>query len=251
MFHIVSDDTSLDPDMAVTPAQFRDFLTSMTSAGFNPISFYELENYVTGMADLPENPFVVTFDDGYLCNFEIAFPILQELKMPAVINVIGGRRGANTYQGNPSIEHFTWSDALIMLQSGLIEIGNHTYAMHGSPGVTRGRVGFVPMYGEAIEDFKSAVIYDIELFAWEYYALQGNLPRIFAYPFGWRDEIAESLLVDNGYTITLLTGDAVSLVSRYDHASLHGLYRINVSSNLTSDDLIWLVRHLSQQALID
>ncbi len=33
----------------------------------------------TAALNLPDNPIIVTFDDGYLSNYEIAYPILKEL----------------------------------------------------------------------------------------------------------------------------------------------------------------------------
>jgi peptidoglycan/xylan/chitin deacetylase (PgdA/CDA1 family) len=46
--------------------------------GYTPIDLYQLSAAVTAQIDLPEKPIVLTFDDGYLDNYENAFPILQE-----------------------------------------------------------------------------------------------------------------------------------------------------------------------------
>jgi peptidoglycan/xylan/chitin deacetylase (PgdA/CDA1 family) len=44
---------------------------------FDPIGLGELLAYVRGQGPLPPNPVLVTFDDGYRDNFDVALPILQ------------------------------------------------------------------------------------------------------------------------------------------------------------------------------
>ena len=52
---------------------------------FNPISLQELQTHLETRTVLPERSCLVTFDDGWLDNYEIAFPILQKYGIPAVI----------------------------------------------------------------------------------------------------------------------------------------------------------------------
>jgi peptidoglycan/xylan/chitin deacetylase (PgdA/CDA1 family) len=52
---------------------------------FNPISLHELQAHMEQSTNLPERSCLVTFDDGWLDNYEIAFPILQKYEIPAVI----------------------------------------------------------------------------------------------------------------------------------------------------------------------
>ncbi|MCL2169070.1 MAG: polysaccharide deacetylase family protein [Defluviitaleaceae bacterium] len=235
MFHALTEHVT-DPLMQVTPAQFRDFMTTMQDEGFTPITFGELEEYVNGTGTLPTNPFIITFDDGYLCNYEYAFPILQELNIPATINIVAGRRGATTYRGLPSTPHFTWANAETMANSGLITLGNHTYNMHG----------MFPYAGNdwatygANPDFAVIFANDLQNF---HNHMDTN---IFAYPFGIYNPIASELLRSAGYTITLLTGERVSFVTRGDPQTLKNLYRINVSGNFDGSELVQLIRTLSK-----
>jgi peptidoglycan/xylan/chitin deacetylase (PgdA/CDA1 family) len=244
MFHVFSTEVEEISDMVVTQSQFRNFLLAMLDAGHSPITFAQLVNYVSGQGDLPENPFVVTIDDGYLCNFTLAFPVVQELQVPVIINIIGSRRGQNTYQNMPSIPHFTWEQAREMFESGLVDFGNHTWEMHGAPGVTEEgrRVGVRKFDGETTDEFVYALNQDISLMHSYFHTYFGGRSVVFAYPFGWVNDTAEQVFAENGYLVTLATGQAVSLVRRYDPASLFGLTRINVSGHLSEDDLISLVQ---------
>jgi peptidoglycan/xylan/chitin deacetylase (PgdA/CDA1 family) len=50
---------------------------------FHPVSLDEITNFVKGEGDVPHRSIVVTFDDGYADNYEVAAPILKEVGIPA------------------------------------------------------------------------------------------------------------------------------------------------------------------------
>jgi peptidoglycan/xylan/chitin deacetylase (PgdA/CDA1 family) len=52
---------------------------------FSPISVSELSECLQNPERLPQRPALVTFDDGYKDNAEVAWPILRKRKVPAVI----------------------------------------------------------------------------------------------------------------------------------------------------------------------
>jgi peptidoglycan/xylan/chitin deacetylase (PgdA/CDA1 family) len=54
---------------------------------FQPISLEEAGRYVTGEAEFPKRPVVVTFDDGYADNYEVAMPILNRCGVPAAFYI--------------------------------------------------------------------------------------------------------------------------------------------------------------------
>jgi peptidoglycan/xylan/chitin deacetylase (PgdA/CDA1 family) len=72
-----------DDDVAdATPEQFRRHL-ELLGRHCTPIGVDELCAGLDG-DPLPPNPVMLTFDDGYRSNVEVALPILRELGMPAV-----------------------------------------------------------------------------------------------------------------------------------------------------------------------
>ena len=87
-----------DPELvSATPADFREQM-KYVAAHFDVVTFADVLRYIDGEASLPARPIIVTFDDGYLDNYTEAFPILQELGLPATIFVSTGYVGAqDTY----------------------------------------------------------------------------------------------------------------------------------------------------------
>ncbi len=83
--HIADDDPAYryDPGVAdATPAQFRRQIEMLARYG-TPIGIDELIRAIDG-EPLPENPVMITFDDGYRSCHDVALPILREVGVPAV-----------------------------------------------------------------------------------------------------------------------------------------------------------------------
>lgn len=68
-----------------SPAQFDEQM-GMLRRDCTPIGLPELRAFLDG-AELPPNAAMVTFDDGYRDNIEVAFPILERWRVPAVFFV--------------------------------------------------------------------------------------------------------------------------------------------------------------------
>jgi len=74
-------------DLGLISAQPDEFSWQMEllRAKFNPIPLAQVVDYLRGRADIPPRAVVVTFDDGFVDNYEYAFPILRRLGVPATI----------------------------------------------------------------------------------------------------------------------------------------------------------------------
>lgn len=92
MYHYISvppaDADIYRTDLSVTPENFREQMAYLAENGYTPIDLYQLSAAITAHIDLPEKPFILTFDDGYLDNYENAFPILQEFGFTGTFFVI-------------------------------------------------------------------------------------------------------------------------------------------------------------------
>src|SRR3984893_13173486 len=57
---------------------------------YHPTSLEQVRQFARGESDIPDGAVVVTFDDGYVDNYEIAAPILNEVGVPATFYVTVG-----------------------------------------------------------------------------------------------------------------------------------------------------------------
>ena len=111
----------------------EDFLAQMTylKANFSVISLAEFLDARTSHRELPAKTTMVTFDDGYMNNYEHAFPILKKLDLPATIFLTTGfvdgevdiTRGWTDYCG---LDHLGWKQVEEMHEAGVF-FGAHTH----------------------------------------------------------------------------------------------------------------------------
>ena len=52
---------------------------------YNIISFENLFGFYQGKIDLPDNPIIITIDDGYYDNYSVAYPVLRKYDVTATI----------------------------------------------------------------------------------------------------------------------------------------------------------------------
>jgi len=87
-FHYIRDDFAAPfPSIfGVTPAQFRAQLEELSGAG-DFVGAADIVAALDGERALPQRAIAITFDDGLAEQFELAWPILQKLRIPAVFFV--------------------------------------------------------------------------------------------------------------------------------------------------------------------
>lgn len=208
---------------------FRAQMEALLEAGYHTVSPQQLSDFVNKGVPLPEQPILITFDDGYTSNYELAFPILKELNMKATIFVIGVHMGRTQYKetGNPITPHFSEAQAREMMASGLITIGSHTFDMHQwAPFESTPRSGVLPLEGEGADAYALALKQDFSTAADELEAGVGQRPIALAYPGGWFTAASESVRRQLGFELsftvvpkmnTLRFGDpgCLALMGRY------------------------------------
>jgi peptidoglycan/xylan/chitin deacetylase (PgdA/CDA1 family) len=76
----------LDGIVSATPEDFEEQLRFVKKR-FNVINFDIVSDIMLSGRGLPENPLVITFDDGYADNYEIAFNLLKKYGLTATVFV--------------------------------------------------------------------------------------------------------------------------------------------------------------------
>lgn len=237
--HLVTDEPANGAQIHVDT--FRSQMAALKEAGYQAVSFDQLRAYVEEGAQLPEKPFMITFDDGYASNFELAYPILREYGFPATIYVIGVSMGKDTYKdtGVAMTPHFTLAQAREMEASGLITIGSHGYNIHEVSGRDAEpiRPGILQREGEDEEDYVSFLQEDCR----QMNTLLGGNPGLLAYPLGRYSELSEVILRDCGIWSTVTTVPKVNTVVRGLRQSLRQLGRFSIGGQMTADDVLAIV----------
>jgi len=89
MYHVVSSPRTdaAYPDLFVSEPRFRAQMRLLAAEGYDAVTLDEVFASWRGGRPLPARPIVVTFDDGYRSVHTNAFPILERLGWPAVLNL--------------------------------------------------------------------------------------------------------------------------------------------------------------------
>ncbi len=233
-----------DGEEGFTASQLEGQLSALRDAGYTAVSFSELEDYVYRGADLPEKSVVITFDDGYASNYELAYPLLKKYGMKATIFVIGVSVGHKQYYKDTLFEltpHFDEAEMLEMSNSGLVSIQSHSYDMHQWAPFESGdrvREDIKRFKGESEEDFVAAVKEDFELSRTKIEAVTGKTVDVLAFPEGIYDELSQWALLDSGVNVTLSCRHGVNTLVKGLPQCLSAMYRIYADGYATGDELL-------------
>ena len=175
LYHSVLSDSARAGDYVVSPAVFRADMDYLRSHGYTAVFLSQLYAYETAGTPLPEKPVVITLDDGYLNNLTNVLPILRETDMKAVISVVGEFVQRCTDNGDRTADYayLTWNDIRSLSDSGLVEIGSHTWGMHG---ISEGRRGCTQMAGESDGAYRLALTTDLSGCRWPCGTTPGSRP---------------------------------------------------------------------------
>lgn len=204
--------------------EFEEDLENIKLNSFTPIGMNDLIDYVYEGKELPENPIIITFDDGYYNNYLYAYPLLQKYKYKAVISPIGKFADMYTKEPNknPSYAHASWDELKQMQDSGLVEVQNHSYNMHTLKGR---RNGTKKCERESIHDYKMALTEDVTLMQKEIFENLGTTATTFTYPFGAISNCSRDILKSIGFKATLGCANVKNKITR-DPNCLYELGRL-------------------------
>lgn len=240
MYHHLADEG--EDSSTISPEMFEKHIKVLWEEGYEGITTEDLTAYVEKGVRLPDKPILITFDDGYMSNYEIAYPILKKYNMKATIFVIGVSLGKDVYKNSniPIIPHFGEKEIKEMMKSGLISIQSHTFDMHQSE-KTDGpnyRSGILQKDGESEGKYIEILTKDIEKSKKQLKNSGAGEVIALAYPNGLWDRLSEVLLYKNGIKVTLLTDEGTNVIVAGLPQTLRCLKRIKASDDLSPEELL-------------
>lgn len=208
----------------ISPYELESDLKYLSENGYNTISISQLINYVYNDDELPPNPVILTFDDGYLNTYVEVFPLLRKYNMKIVVSVIGKSLDDFSKVGHNDLKyyHMTWEQLKEMVDIGCAEIQNHSYDMHK---YTNDRVGCRQAMSENYSNYKIYLENDLIKLQNEIENKIGIRPTTFTYPFGAYSKSTASILKELGFKASLSCNYGINKITD-DPDSIFNLCRI-------------------------
>lgn len=124
------------PDEAswvITKDNFEEHLKYLEKHHYKTLTMEEFYKWKKGDISLPYKSVLITFDDGFLSNYEYAFPLLKKYKMNATVFVVGKFiEDSNQTTWDSNIRTYMSKDILNIVDKEYpnIEIYSHSYNLH-------------------------------------------------------------------------------------------------------------------------
>lgn len=243
MYHHIDEEGN--DDVNISSALFEAQMAALAEEGYTAVFPDDLAAYVYEGKALPDKPVVITFDDGYLSNYEYAWPILEKYGMKATIFVIGSTIGNTEHYKDtdyPITPHFSYEQGAEMVASGVISIQSHTYDMHQwAPyeGSDQPRENILALEGESEEDYRSLLSADCQKIRQVIQEGMGEASvHVMAYPSGQFDTLSQVTLLENGFDITFTTQVGSNTLIKGQPQSLLGLHRYNMNESVSVEQML-------------
>lgn len=194
----------------VTRANFDDQLSFLKKHNYNVVSMDKLIDLISKNELIPRNTVVLTFDDGWVNNYENALPILKKHSLTATFFVPSAKIGKKG--------RLNWDQLRQMSKAGM-DIGSHTH-----------NEAYLPELSEAAqknEIFKSKEVLERML------VVKVNH---FSFPVGGFSENTRNIVIEAGYRSASTTNRGKD----YSNKDVYELKRIRLSNKDDTAFLLWV-----------
>lgn len=242
MYHAFTENEAETTSACTLASEFERQLSALRDAGYTSVGYADLIEFVNGKGKLPEKPLLISIDDGYQNNLDLAAPLLEKYGFCANIAVIGVSIGHTTYKDTdiPIMPHFSLEDARPWIKRGVLTVTTHSYDMHQIAAVDGNdcRRGVLQMPGEAEPDYIAALTQDYKHAQEQLAGLPGKVLPVFTYPFGAYSELSERVLQEQGVQVTVTIANGANRLVKGEPETLRLLRRINVPAGMEPDALL-------------
>lgn len=234
MYHHFADrDMGSGDSMVVSVAELEEHLRYFKSCGYKIITLEKLDSILrkveydhrlTGEGlSLGEKYLCITMDDGYYSNYELAYPLFKQYRVPASVFAV-----TDFITEQTGLKKFTWEQAQEMDTSGYLKVYSHS-ADH------------IPVEEGQEEAFLACMQKSDATLAEN---LTGNHVKAMAYPNGRYTEEMQSLLDEEGYVLQFTIEKGV--LTR--ETARNAIPRITVESGMTGEDLVRAIELAAEKA---
>lgn len=201
--------------LIVSPEGFRKQMRFLKERRYNVVSLEALVDMISLGKKIPPKTVAITFDDGYKDNYQYAFPVLKEYRLPAtffiIVNEVSRRQN----------DRLSWRELMIMRDSGIVSFGSH--CLKPEP-----LVNVKPEDALRQEIFDSRKILEEKL---------GVSVLLFSYPEGFFNQHIKDLVKAAGYKAAVATKSRRS--NRIKNNDIFALKRLRISSSCDNLIVFW------------
>lgn len=190
--------------------QFREEMKYLKDNGYQTLFVSELMSYLDNGQAPPPKSVVVICDDGYENNYTQLYPVIKEMNIKANIAVIVHASEGRVNDRVPEeSRHLTFPQMKEMMESGLVEIGSHTFDSHIYYAPYSGNEGFFlvqPTYRsdvgrtETTAEYQDRVENDLARSKVMIQKELGIEKPFFVYPYGRENDFIQKTLKNLGYS---------------------------------------------------
>ena len=237
-YHLLVDKVRY-PGTEITPAAFEAQMKELNDHGITVISMQDLLAWKRGEKNIPPRCAVITFDDGYKAQYEVAWPILKKYGYPFTMFIYTeGVRGGSLGGGGA----ITWEQLTDMRDNG-VDIQAHSAThqdlreghniMLAAPGGKRTRTKLTgPQYEQWVQN---EVVGSKELLEQRL----GIKVNCFAVPFGNYNEHVKEIARNAGYeAMFTVYGQPITFTSAMDSI---GRYAIEANKPKVFEDAVKMI----------
>jgi len=180
-------------ELIVSTEDFTAQMRLLAEGGYHTITTADLAAWLLRGEPLPSKPVLITFDDGYESQYVYALPILKTFNLKATVFIITG----DLHEQNPAysprvLSALDWHELKAMADSGLIDVEDHTHAMHNA---VKGRGAGLSLSDQAVLDDLALSKRILST------RLDRSAPVAFAYPRGDYDARYIDLVKKSGFQL--------------------------------------------------
>lgn len=223
MYHSILKEKNRQGQYVIDPADLEADFKNIKEMGFNAIVMKDLLDYVYRGIPLPEKPIMITFDDGNYNNYVYAFPLAKKYDVKFILSPIAYYVDKYTDEPDlsPAYATCSWDTIKEMIDSGYVEMQNHSYNLHST---SNGRMGVRQKKSEDEAYYKTMLTEDIMKAQNAFKENTSWTPTAFTYPFGAYSTLTEDIIKELGFKGTFSCETRTNAITR-DPTCLFGLGR--------------------------
>lgn len=226
MYHRVGEPDHLGDIYCVRPVNFAAHMAALARANWRAVCIEDFDAWRRGEKSLPENSFVLTFDDGFAGVHDFAAPVLKNLGWPATVFLVAGKLGGQSDWRVTTREPMRPHTLMNVAQ--LHSLSAQGFSLHSHSLLHRDLTTLeAPTLEQDLCDSRALIA-----------EITGHAPSYLAYPYGRHSEAVRNAAQRVGFTL------AFSVESGFNRPgeSPYQIRRLDVFGNDTPAMLLRKVR---------